>query len=163
MIGLADFQLTPDIFKSVFFSAGPANNVVYDDSCICSITNWVTMQCGELLPDAVDIVDEINRSCRPICWPKRHNIVGPLYGVDPLKRELFLTRKRNGKLMISHRRVKHPDEFPHTKLDKHCSITSRDRVSDDLSNTVKGNVINTEAPDKIINVLDVLLVGFWPK
>ncbi len=88
-------------------------------------------------------------------------IVGSLYGVDPLKRELFLTCKSNSKLMISHRRIKHPDEFPHTKLDKHRSITSWDRVSHNLSNTIKGNVINTEVPDKIIDVLDVLLVGFW--
>ncbi len=124
---------------------------------------WDTAHCGKLFSDAVDIVDVNNESSRPVCWPKRHDIVGPLYGMNPLKGELFLTCKSNGKLIISHRRVKHLDEFPHTKLDKHHSITLWDRVSDDTSSTVKGNVINTEAPDKIIDVLDVLLVGFWRK
>ena len=62
--------------------------------------------------------------------------------------------------MISHRRVKHPDESPHTELDEDRSIAPRNRISNCPRDAVERNVIHTEAPDEIINVFDVLLVGF---
>jgi hypothetical protein len=65
--------------------------------------------------------------------------------------------------MISHLHVKHLDEPPHAELDKNRRITPRNGVGNNTSNTIEGYVVQTEAQDKIINVLDVLLVGFGRK
>jgi hypothetical protein len=152
-VGLAKFQLTSDIFESVFLSARPTNDIIDNDPCICSITNWYTPQCGKLLPNDADIVDETNKSSWPVGWYKWHYVVGPFNCIDPLKGKFFLACKCNGKLMISHGHINHPDELPHHELNKDCRIIP----------WLEGYVVNTEAPDKIIKILDVLLVGFGRK
>ncbi len=84
----------------------------------------------------------------------------PLYCVIPLKSELLLTSQCNGELMISHRCVEHPNEAAHAEFDENCCIAPGDGVCNDTSDIVERDVIYLEMPDEIINVLDMLLMGF---
>ena len=45
------------------------------------------------------------------------------------------------------------------KLVEYHRITSWDGVCDDASSTVEWDIIDTKAPNKVVNVTDVLLVG----
>ena len=105
-------------------------------------------------------MDEVHKCSRPVGWPEWHHCVCPFDSVDPLKCEFLLIRLGDRELMISHWRVEHPNEFPHAELDEHCCVAPRDRVSDNTCDAVKGNIVHAEAPDKIFNVCDMLLVGF---
>ena len=62
--------------------------------------------------------------------------------------------------MISHRRVKHPNELPHAELDEHLGVAPRDRVSNNTRDAVQGYVIHAEAPNEVVNVCDMLLMEF---
>jgi hypothetical protein len=65
--------------------------------------------------------------------------------------------------MISHRRVDHPNEPPHTKLGENGRVASRNWICDNTGDTIQGNVAHAEAPAKVINIHDMLLVGFRRK
>ena len=86
----------------------PADDVVNDDARISIVVNGDAMRFTQLFPYAVDIVDEIDERGWSIGRAKGHDSVCPFDGVDPLECQLFLTFRRDGKLMIAHRRVEHP-------------------------------------------------------
>jgi hypothetical protein len=62
--------------------------------------------------------------------------------------------------MISRWRIEHPYEPPHTKLGEDGRVASRNWICKDASGTLQGYVVHAEVPDKVINILDMLLVGF---
>ena len=105
-------------------------------------------------------MDEINEGCWLICWSKGHNCVSPLNCVHSLKSKFFLTRFFYSQLMIPHRCIKHPQPQPIAKLVKDRRITSWDGVRNQKSDTVQGDVIDAEAPDEVLNIVDRFLVWF---
>jgi hypothetical protein len=46
---------------------------------------------GKLLPNAINLMDEIDESCWPVGRSKRHNGVGPFNVINLLKCRLLLT------------------------------------------------------------------------
>ncbi len=72
-----------------------------------------------------------------------------------------MTCHGHGKLMISHRRIKHPYESPHAELDKNSCIAPGNGVCDDAGDAIEGDVIYTKTPNEIIDILDMLQMGFW--
>ena len=61
--------------------------------------------------------------------------------------------------MISHRRVEHPPPFAAAKLIEYRQIATWDGVRYDASNAVEGDLVDTEAPNEVLNMTDMLLVG----
>ncbi len=108
-------------------------------------------------------MDEIHNYCWPVGWTKWHYCVSSLYSINPLKGKLLLTLLCNSELMIPHRRVKHPNESPHAEFDKDCSIASGDGVSNNTLDALQGNIVDTETPNEVLNILDMLLMGFRHK
>jgi hypothetical protein len=78
--------------------------------------------------NAVDIMDEVDESSRPIGETKRHDHIGSFYGINSLKNQLLLTSKSNGKLVITHRRIERPAPLPFTKLVVNSRIAPRNWV-----------------------------------
>ncbi len=91
---------------------GPTHNVIHDDFCVGIVANGNTLLFGVVLPHAVNVMDEINEGCQPICWSKGHNGVSPLDCIHTLKSNFFLTQFLISQLMISNRRIEHPHPFP---------------------------------------------------
>ncbi len=89
--------------------------------------------------------------------------IGPLDGIDSLKRKLLLTSGCNGKLMISHRCVEHPAPFPLSKLVMNGRIAPGNGTCDEAGNRVEWNVVHTESPHKISNAAGVLLMRLCGK
>ncbi len=156
---LADLQLASHVSESLTDMFGPTHNITHDDFCIGILVDGNTLFLGFVLPDAVNIMDEINEGCWPICWSKGHYSVGPLDHIHPLKSELFLTQFCNSQLMIPHQRVKHPHPHPVSKLVEDHRITSWDGVCNQESYPIQGNVFYAETPDKVLSVVDCFLVG----
>ena len=159
-VGLAHYELASDICKRKVFFACPANDVINDDTSIRCIANWHTQRDGKRFPNAIDIMDERYKCGWPIGWSKRHDVVCPLYSVNPLKCEFLLTRLRNSELVISHRRVIHPYVFAHTEFDENRGIAPRNGVGDNPRDAVQGRIIDTETPNEIINIRNMFLMGF---
>jgi hypothetical protein len=65
--------------------------------------------------------------------------------------------------MISYGRVKHPYLPPHAELGEHGRITTWNWIGNNASHTVEGYIVDAKPPDKVVNVLHVLLVGFRHK
>jgi hypothetical protein len=138
----------------------PAHNIIDDDLCDSILVKLNTTLLGQFLPHIVNVVDEINEGCGPICWFKRHNSVGPLDHVNPLKSKFFLTRLCHSQLMVPHRRIEHPHPCPSAKHVEDCGITSRDGVCNLKSYAIERDVVHAETPDEVLNVVDVFLMGF---
>ena len=96
MISLANHQLTFYVSEREFKKLSPTNDVVDDDLRICIVVYGHTAFLGKFLPDAVDVMNEVDEGCRPISRPKWHNHIGPLDGIDSLKCKLFLAGKGHG-------------------------------------------------------------------
>ena len=96
MISLANLQLTFHVSEREFKKLGPTNDVVEDDLRIRVVVYWHTAFPSKFLPDYVDVMNEVDEGCRPIGRPKWHDRIGPLDGIDSLKRKLLLTAKRDG-------------------------------------------------------------------
>ena len=107
-IGAADDELAAHVKQGTLEGRCPADDVVNNDARISIVVNGDAVRFTQLLPYAVDIVDEIDKRGWSVGRAKRHDGVCPFDGVDPLECQLFLTCKRDGKLMIAHRRVEHP-------------------------------------------------------
>ncbi len=118
---------------------------------------------SKFLPDAVNVMNEVDERCWPIGRPKWHDRIGPLDGIDSLKCKLLLTSKRDGKLMISHRCVEHPAPLPLPKLVMNGQIAPGNGVCNEAGNRVERNVIHAESPHEIINAADVLLMRLCVK
>ena len=65
--------------------------------------------------------------------------------------------------MVAHRRVNPPPPKCAAKLVEYRRVATWDPVCDDASDTVEQDVINTEVPDKVLDVANVLLVGLGRK
>ncbi len=141
----------------------PAHNIINDDCCVSILVDVKTTLLGEFLSDVVNVMDEINEGRGPICWSKRHNCVGPLDRVNPLKSKFFLTQLCHSQLMVPHRRIKHPHPCPGAKLVEDCGITSRDGVCNLKSYAIEWDVVHTETPDEVLDVVDMFLMGFCGK
>jgi hypothetical protein len=89
--------------------------------------------------------------------------IGPLDGIDSLKRKLLLTSGCNGKLMISHRCAEHPAPLPLSKLVMNGRIAPGNGTCDEAGNRVEWNVVLAESPHKISNAADVLLMRLCGK
>ncbi len=89
--------------------------------------------------------------------------VCPFNSVNPLERQLLLARTVHGKLMITHRRVEHPPPFATAELVEYRRITTWDGVCDDSSYAAEWDAADTEVPNKVVDVQDVLLVGLGCK
>ncbi len=105
-------------------------------------------------------MNEVDKDCGPISWLKRHDHVGPFDGIDPLEGKLLLTGKSNSKFVVTHQCVKHPVPSPMAKLLVYSWVTPRNWVRNEMSDWVKGNIFDTELPDKVINAVDMLLIWF---
>ncbi len=108
---------------------------------------------------AVDVMDKVDECCRLVCGSKRHNGVRPFNGIRTLKGKLFLAVQGNGKLVIPRWGIEEPIKLSHPKLLIDCQIAPWDRVGNYSGNGVEGNVIDTEPPYKLGNVVYVLLMG----
>ncbi len=64
---------------------GPANNVVDDDFRLCVIVDSNALPLGLLLPDAINVMDEIDEGRWPVRWAERHD------GIHTLKGKFLLT------------------------------------------------------------------------
>ncbi len=141
----------------------PTNDVVDNDFCIRIVIYRHTAFLSKFLPDSVDVVNEVDEHCWPIGRTKWHDPIGPLDGIDFLKCKLLLTSKRDGKLMISHRCVKHLAPLTLPKLVMNGQIAPGNGVCNEAGNRVERNVIQAESPHKIINAVDVLLMRLCGK
>jgi hypothetical protein len=104
-------------------------------------------------------MNEVDKGSLPIGWLKRHDCVGLFDGINSLKSKLLLTCcESNCKLMITHWCIKHPAPLPLTKLVVNCGIAPRNQVCNKMSDRVKGDIINAEAPNKVINASNMLLM-----
>ena len=108
-------------------------------------------------------MDKVDEGCRTISWPKWHDHVCPFDCINPLECQFLLACFFHSELMIAHRRVKHPPPFATAKLVECRRITSWDGVCYDGSNAVEWDVIDTKAPNKVLDVTDMLLVGLGGK
>ncbi len=59
--------------------------------------------------------------------------------------------------------IKQPQPLTRSELFGDSGVTSWYRVCDDTCHGVEGYVINTESPNKILDVTNMLLMGFWRK
>ena len=84
MVSLANLQLTFYVSEREFKKLSPTNDVVDDDLRIHIVIYGHTAFPGKFLPDAVDVVNEIDERCRPIGRPKWHDPIGSLDGIDSL-------------------------------------------------------------------------------
>ncbi len=64
---LADIQLALHVSESLTDMFGPTHNIIHDDLCVGILVDGNTLLLGFVLPDAVNIMDEINEGCWPIC------------------------------------------------------------------------------------------------
>jgi hypothetical protein len=103
-------------------------------------------------------VDKVDEGCRTISWPEWYDSVCPFDRVNPLECQLLLARTVHRELMIAHWRVEHPPPFTTAKFVEYRRITSGDGICDDASYAVEWDVVDTEAPNKVFDVADVLLV-----
>ena len=55
--------------------------------------------------------------------------------------------------MIAHRCIEHPPPFSAAELVEYRRITTWVRVSNDVSNAVEGDVIDTEAPNEVFDMV----------
>ena len=108
-------------------------------------------------------MDKVDEGCRIISWTKWHDGVCLFDRVNPLECQYLLARTVHCELMIAHWRVKYPPPFAMAKLIEYCRITSGDGVCDDASYAVEWDVVDTEAPNEVFDVADVLLVGLGCK
>ena len=65
--------------------------------------------------------------------------------------------------MIAHWCIEHPPPFATAKLVEYRRITSGDGVCNDVSYAIEWDVVDTEVPNEVFNVADVLLVGLGCK
>ncbi len=119
-------ELTSHVDQRAFEGVGPADNILNDNACIRVVVDRQARRFSELLPNAIDVVDEIDEGRWPIGWSKRHNCVSPFDGVDPLKRQLLLTCKVHSELMVAHRRVEHPPPKCAAKLVEYRGVATWD-------------------------------------
>ncbi len=100
----------------------------------------------------------------PLVGPNGMTVYVHLIASTPLECQLLLASTGHRKLMIAHWRVEHPPPFFTTaKLVEYHRITSGDGVCDDASYAIEWDVVDTEAPNKVFDVADVLLVGLGCK
>jgi hypothetical protein len=105
-----------DVSKHKVDELSPTDDIVDDNLCVCIVVNRDATLLGWFLPDAINVVNEVDEGCRPISWPKRHDCVGLFDGIDPLEGKLLLTSKSKSKLVVTHQCVKHPASSPLAKL-----------------------------------------------
>jgi hypothetical protein len=67
---LANLQLASHVGESVTNVVGPAHNIIDDDFRVGVIIDSNTLLLSLLLPDAVDIMDEIDEGGRLFVGPK---------------------------------------------------------------------------------------------
>jgi hypothetical protein len=70
-------------------------------------------------------MDEVDEGSGPVGGVKRHDRIGPFYGINSLKSQLCLTGRSNGKMVITHWRIKQPVPLPLTKLVVNSRIAPR--------------------------------------
>jgi hypothetical protein len=102
----------------------PAEDIIHDDASVGVIVDCQAIFLGKLLPNAVEVIDEIDEGHWPIGMSKWHYCVGSFDGIHPLKCEPFLTIKGHQKLMVTHRHIEHPHPTPLDKLVEYCQITA---------------------------------------
>jgi hypothetical protein len=86
IVCLADLQLASHVSESLTEMFGPTHNIIHVDFCVGILVDGNTLLLGFVLPDAINIMDEINEGCWPICWSKGHYSVGPLDPIHPLEK-----------------------------------------------------------------------------
>ena len=94
--------------------------------------------------------------------PKGHDSPGQLSRVGASEGELLLGRFRDANLVVSRRGVHEPAKGA-AKVNAHSLVAARDWVGNDSGNGIQSNVTDAESPDEVINVSNVLLVGFGGK
>jgi hypothetical protein len=155
---LTDDQLTFHVDKSELNLFSPADNIINNDLRVGVIINFHTFLLCKLLLDAVDVMDKIDESCWPIGGSEWHKCKLPLDCVNTLECKLLLTLRGYCQLMISHRRMEHPTPPSLLRLIMNSQIAAWNWVCDELGDGIEWNEIHTEAPDKFINTVNVLLV-----
>jgi hypothetical protein len=83
MISLANLQLTLHVSERKFKHLSPTNDVVDDDLRIRIVIYRHTAFLSKFLPDAVDVMNEVDEGCRPIGRPKWHDHIGHLMALTP--------------------------------------------------------------------------------
>ena len=90
-VGLAYTKLTFHVQQCLFKQLGPTESVDNNDFCVCIIIDDETGLLCQGFPLAVDVVDEVDKCCRSICWSKWHDGIGPFDGIWALEGKFFLT------------------------------------------------------------------------
>ena len=100
---------------------------------------------------------------RGVEWAKGHDDVAVFLEIRSVEGSLFLIRAEYGDLMIARFGVEADEKeaatFTVVEAVK-CVITARDRVKKGSGDTVEGTEIDAEAPDEIIDVVNMFLVRF---
>ena len=99
-------------------------------------------------------------------WTEGHDNITVLLEVGPVKGSLFLVRAINCDLMITGFGVETDEKeaaaFPIVE-DVESIVAARDGVQEGVGDAVQWAVIDTPAPDEVVDVVDVLLVRFGCK
>ncbi len=91
IVGATYYELTSHIRERALERPKPADDIIHDDVSVGVVVDCQVILLGELLPNAVDVMDKINEGCWPIGWSKWHYCVRPFDGIHPLKCKLLLT------------------------------------------------------------------------
>ena len=105
-------------------------------------------------------MNEDNEDKGTINWAERHDVVAILRSVGPGKRQLRLGFFGNTDLVITLWGVEQPHPCAIAECQMNSRITARNGVRNDARDLIERNEINTEAPNKVIDVGDVLLMRF---
>ena len=70
--------------------------------CICIVVNDHSGFLYDCFLLAVNVMDEVDKSCRAVCWAKGHHGLGPFDGSRVSECKRLLTGEGNGQLVIPH-------------------------------------------------------------
>ena len=141
--------------------ATPTENVINDIGGIVVLIDGEPALFSQRLPRAADVVDKCDEGRGAIYRPKRRDSIRPLDCIGALKSEFRLTGGRNSELVIPHGRVEYPEPSAATARSHDRCVTMGNWVSDDTCDLVEGDVVDAKAPNKVVYIVDMLLMRLW--
>ena len=151
--------MASEVLNEFLSCLGPAEDVVNNHLGVQCIIDSKVMLNGKGLPSNIQVMDKDNKRSWSIGRAEGHYQIGIFGTVGACKGKFSLRIHRDSDLIVARDCVGKPTKFRVAESVPNGGVATWDWHSDEFSDRVEGNIVHAKAPDKVVYVSDILLMG----